>query len=73
MESPGHELVELIALLDRGTHTSPMLPPEEAPIVTRLSRRLDWWFTPPWRAFLTWAALAQATAGRLISIRCRVL
>ena len=35
-----------------------MAPPDDTPFVTRVLRRLDWWFTPPWRALLTWIGLA---------------
>jgi hypothetical protein len=44
-----------------------MLPPEDAPIVARLSRWLDWWFTPAWRALLTWVngGVTYVTYGRI--------
>jgi hypothetical protein len=35
-----------------------MFPPEDTPFAARLSSWLDWWFTPRWRALLTWVILA---------------
>jgi hypothetical protein len=37
-------------------------PPEIASRLHRLNRWLDWWCEPPWRALLTWAALAVLSA-----------
>jgi hypothetical protein len=38
-----------------------MSPTDDTPFVTRVFRCLDWWFTPPWRALLTWTVFAGAS------------